>query len=284
MSQTRKPFKELSLIDDFLSTAIAANEKLNKPCYRRILSVLLEKEIGEIQIRTQSVIPATILGMRGIRLDVEVRETSDGEVTNVYDLEPHTQKDLNFPKHNRFYAAKIDSRHVRSGLKDFSAIPNLYILTITNFDIFGEDQMVYTIKHHCVECPEMEYEDGMQIIYFNTAGKTGGSQAIRNMLRYIEESTASNAVDEATREIHSYVEAAKQDPEMEDEYMTVGDLMDMKAATVKREADLAAINNIISLLREYNLSFEEIVDKLHEKYPAYSELIPDIVKKSWEQN
>lgn len=76
-------------------------------------------------------------------MDVEVKETENGTVRNVYDLEPHKKNDLDFPRHNRFYFAKIDGRYVESGLKDFSKIPNLYVISITNFDLFGKDAMVY---------------------------------------------------------------------------------------------------------------------------------------------
>ena len=41
---------------------------------------------------------------------------------NIYDIEPHLQRGMNFAKHNRFYQAKIDSRLMKSGEKRKSNI------------------------------------------------------------------------------------------------------------------------------------------------------------------
>ena len=117
MSYTTKPFEKLDLLDDFLMNAIACDEQVGIPCCRKLLSVLLQKEIGKIRITAQKVFPGLIPDLRGIRMDVEIEEYSNknDSVLSVYDLEPHLQKDLHFPKHNRFYQAKIDSRYIRSG-------------------------------------------------------------------------------------------------------------------------------------------------------------------------
>ena len=43
---------------------------------------------------------------------------------------------------------------MRSGTWDFSDMPGLYVLTITEYDPFGYDYMMYRIKNQCVEVPE----------------------------------------------------------------------------------------------------------------------------------
>lgn len=101
----------------------------------------------------------------------------DRGLCGVYDLEPHLQKDVHLPRHNRFYQAKIDSRYMKSGDDDFARMPNLYVITITNFDPFGYDYMMYQISNQCREVPELSYEDGLQFIYFYTKGKKGGTAA-----------------------------------------------------------------------------------------------------------
>ena len=72
----------------------------------------------------------------------------------------------------------------------------------------------------------MEYDDGLKFLYFYTKGKKGGSQAIKNMLTYIQNSDRKNAVDDATRMMDSYVEKVKNLPEVEAGYMTLGDWID----------------------------------------------------------
>ena len=226
MGYLKKTLQELDLIDNFLSNAIASNKEFNEPFYRLLLSVLPGKELKEVRVLAQQIIPAATPELRGIRMDVEVTEYEEGTVTNVYDLEPHLKDGLHLPRHNRYYQAKTDGRYVKRGLKDFSKIPNLYVITITNYDLFGKDYMMYTVHNKCEEIPDMEYDDGLKFLYFYTKGKKGGSQAIKNMLTYIQNSESKNAVDEATKKIDFYVSRVKNLPEVEAGYMTLGDWID----------------------------------------------------------
>ena len=226
MGFTKKTLQELDLIDNFLSNAIASNQELSGPFYRLLLSVLLGKELKEVRVLAQQIVPAATPELRGIRMDVEVTEYEEGAVTNVYDIEPHLKDGLHLPRHNRYYQAKIDGRYVKRRLKDFSQIPNLYVITITDYDLFGKDYMMYTVHNKCEEIPDMEYDDGLQFLYFYTEGKKGGSQSIKNMLTYIRNSETKNAVDDATKMIDFYVSRAKKLPEVEAGYMTLGDWID----------------------------------------------------------
>lgn len=235
MGYTKKTLQELDLIDNFLSNAIASNKEINEPFYRLLLSVLLGKEIKTVRVLAQQIIPAATPELRGIRMDVEITEYEEETVTNVYDVEPHLKDALHLPRHNRYYQAKIDGRYVRRGLKDFSGIPNLYVITITNYDLFGKDYMMYTVRNRCVEVPELEYDDGLQFVYFYTKGKKGGSQTIKNMLTYIQNSDSKNAVDEATREMDSYVRKVKNLPEVEAGYMTLGDWIDIISEDIRED-------------------------------------------------
>lgn len=215
-------------IDDFLINAIATDEEVGVPFCRRLLSVLLQKEIREIRVIAQRTLPASLPGLKGIRMDVEIEEADSNThtpVANVYDLEPHLQKNMHIPKHNRFYQAKIDSRYLKSGETDFSKLPDLYVITITNFDPFGYDYMMYTIKNHCIEVPDLDYNDGLRFYYFNTKGTKGGSQEIKAMLQYIQDSKETNAIDDATKEVHHYVSKVKVSPEVKIDYMKFDELM-----------------------------------------------------------
>lgn len=272
-----KTIDELDLLDDYLNNAVASNKEIGELCYRRVLSVLLQKEIGKLRIVCQRTLPAFLPGLRGIRMDVEIKELQGEKVTNVYDLEPHKQKNLNLPKHNRFYQAKIDSRSLKRGEKDFSKIPNLYVITITNFDPFGYDYMMYTVKNSCVEIPELPYEDGLQFVYFNTKGRKGGSKAIQSMLTYMQDSNAEHVVDEATREVHSYVSRIKSMEEVREGYMTFGDLIDMEREEAANKAAKEATDKatqktgaefILELLEEYG----EVPENLREQIEAEADM------------
>ena len=54
-------------------------------------------------------------------------------------------------------------------------------------------------------------------------GKIGGSEEIRNMLQFMQNSDALAAVDPPTKEMESYVRKVKMDPEVRRRLMTLGD-------------------------------------------------------------
>ena len=272
---------------------------MGEPFYRLLLSVLLGKELKTVRVLAQQVIPAATPELRGIRMDVEITEYDEGTVTNIYDMEPHLKDGLHLPKHNRYYQAKIDGRYVKRGLKDFSEIPNLYVITITNYDIFGRDYMMYTVRNRCEEIPDMEYDDGLQFIYFNTKGQKGGSQAIKNMLKYIQNSDSKNAVDDATRKIDYYVRKVKNLPEVEAGYMTLGDWIDSIVDSVKEDmaAEIANevtkeitnkvkeedIKVVVEILKELHETKDNAVLKIRSKFPEFANQAEGLVEKYWKE-
>ena len=149
MAYKKRKLEDLNVLDDFMFSAAASDEEVGKEFCRTMLSVLLQKELGEIQITAQKTILPCTPEMRGIRMDVEIKEPLEDKETlpslNVYDVEPHLRKEKYFPRHNRFYQAKIDSRYIRSGEKDFKNLPNLFVLTITEYDPFGKE--IHDGKH-----------------------------------------------------------------------------------------------------------------------------------------
>lgn len=74
MAYTKRKLEELNIMDDFLMNAVATDEEVGVPFCREILSVLLQREIGEIRVVSQRTIPALTPTLRGIRIDVEVIE------------------------------------------------------------------------------------------------------------------------------------------------------------------------------------------------------------------
>lgn len=277
MSYTRKSFEELNVMDDFLMTAVAADRDVGEEFCRTVLSVLLQRKIGKVHVTAQRVIPASTPKLRGIRMDVEIGEFGENEEhtdvdfpANIYDIEPHLKQDTKLERHNRFYQAKIDNRYVKRGEKDFKGMPNLYILTITNFDPFGYDYMMYRIRNQCEEVPDLEYEDGLEFIYFYTDGTKGGNAEIQAMLQYFKNSIEENAVNETTRKVHDYVSQVRILPEVKSEYMTLEEYIwyerqDERKETRRETIKETMIENILELLEEYGSVPEELEKRLQEE-------------------
>ena len=227
----------MNLLDDFLSNAMACTESVNEEYFRTLLSVLLGREIKTIKIKYQKPIFGALPNQRGIRLDVEIEELDDNEeLVTVYDLEPHLQNDLHFAKHSRYYQSKIDSERLKSGEKNFGKLPELFIITITNFDIFGDDRMVYSFQMTCKENSDIPYNDDVYHIYFNTSGSKCDSVSIRNMLKYLQETRRKNAVDTATQKVDALVSQVKNLDGIRGNFMTWGDVIDREVNEARAEA------------------------------------------------
>ena len=280
MAYKKRKLEDLNVLDDFMFSAAASDEEVGKEFCRTVLSVLLQKELGEIQITAQKTILPCTPEMRGIRMDVEVKEPLEDTLPslNVYDVEPHLRKEKYFPRHNRFYQAKIDSRYIRNGERNFGNLPNLFVLTITEYDPFGKDQMIYTVSNSCREEPGLKYDDGLVFYYFNTKGKKGGTPEIRAMLKYMMESTEKNVVNEDIRNLHRCVERVKVLPEVREEFMRFEDVIAWEKEKSHEEGieegrkegrkegiEEGRIRMLIEISRESGLSDEKILKQLMDK-------------------
>lgn len=280
-----KTIDEVDLIDDMFMNLVASDPDVGEIFCRTLLSVLLQKDIGSVKVLSQRMIPGTYEGMRGIRLDVEVTETSDKSpelIANVYDIEPHTSKEPDMFRMMRFRQAKIDSRFMKSGDNDFSHLPDLYVILITNFDPFGEDYMLYTINNSCAEVPTLSCDDGLKFLYFNTIGRKGGSDSIRNVLEYMQNSRKSSAVDTATKEIDKCVDNVRHDPAIRGKYMTFGDKLDrefLKGKEIGQQIgeQKILIRQICSKMSK-GMSISEIAEEL-ETDEAKISIICDVARK-----
>ena len=82
--------------------------------------------------------------------------------------------------------------------------------------------MVYTIKNQCEEDRLVSYEDGARKIFLYTKGTEGNpSQALRDMLKYIEDTKSENVTNEDISKIHEFVEKAKHRKEVGIGYMNL---------------------------------------------------------------
>ncbi|MBQ6843436.1 MAG: hypothetical protein IJO60_02245 [Agathobacter sp.] len=267
MSYTIKPFEELDIMDDFLISAAACDEEVGEEFSRTLVNGLLQRNVGNIQVGIQKVIFPDTPNQRGIRLDIEVNEyeilDEEIHINNIYDIEPNKRKDVNLPKHNRFYQAKIDSRNLKSGEEDFENLPNLFVIMITNYDPFGYDYMMYTIHNQCKEIPELEYEDGLMFLYFNTTGTKGGNSSIKSLLNFIQKSKIENVTDEVTKKLHDCISKVKVSPELRMEYMKWDAMIYYERRDAKNEGKIEGkIESILELIEEFGTLSDEIKEKI----------------------
>lgn len=92
------------------------------------------------------------------------------------------------------------------------------MIFICNYDPFGYDRVKYTIRNMCVEEPEMPYDDGAQTTVLYTKGDDI-SEELRQFLKYMENTTQTNAVNDTLKDIQKMVDIVKRDGEVSLSYM-----------------------------------------------------------------
>ena len=261
----KRNLEELNLLDDFLMGSVLSYPGIGPEVCRRMVSIILNREIKQIRIIPQKVYFGADTDKHGIRLDVYAEEKAD-DLNTVYDIEP--DKDgreslrLALPKRARFYHAKIDADSLASG-EDYGKLKNVIVIFICPYDPFQLNRMVYTIKSCCVEEPDLVYEDGARTMFLYTKGTKGNPPAeLQRLLQYLEDSREENAKDADLMAIHQMVQKVKHDREVSLEYMKIFErerLIREDGYASGKEAELV---EIIRRKQQKGLSADDIAEWL----------------------
>ena len=224
----RRKLEELNLLDDFLFNAMLAYPDTGEAFIRKLLETLFDRKFPHLKICAQESFAGVNTDLRGARLDVYIEEDGSAqingdEIPTVYDVEPdHNHKNAEikaFPKRARFYHAMIDRRSLKAG-EHFGKMKKVYVIFICDYDPFGYDRALYTIKNRCLEEPELPYEDDAETWVLYTRGKKGNiSERLRQLLSYMENTNQNNAINEDLRDIQQMVDQVKRDGEVSLRYM-----------------------------------------------------------------
>ena len=148
----RKTLEELNLIDNFLFGLMMNNPEVNEAFARKIVKVILGKQIERIRVVPQKVFYGTDTAYHGARLDVYIEEENKGQEEgsdiveeSIFDIEPEKKNDKviveALPKRVRFYHAKIDAEALKTG-EDYGMLKKVYVIFIMPFDPFGLNRMI----------------------------------------------------------------------------------------------------------------------------------------------
>lgn len=217
--RARKKLTEMNLLDDFLFGSVVMYPEIGERFVRILLKTIFGREFKHLSVAAQKVLYGADSDLHGARLDVYIEpeeKEPEGKVT-VYDIEPDKKDSAAdkkvLPRRVRFYHGKIIARSLNSGV-EYDELKNVIVIMVLPFDPFGQDRMVYTVKNHCVEVPELEYEDGASTLFLYTGGTKGEPrEALKQMLRYMESSSLQNAVNDDLKEVHRMVEVVRFDSE-----------------------------------------------------------------------
>ena len=164
---TRETAENLRVIDDAMFRLVA---KRREVC-QEILRTLLDKpRLTVVRVMPQCVVTSL---HREIILDV-LCTLENGAYINIEMQKGSGNDDI---KRNRFYAASTTAAYTPKGT-DFSDIPQVIIMYITEYDALNNGQMITHVKR-CMETQEgfMPVDDGEDIFFANTVVKDGSDKS-----------------------------------------------------------------------------------------------------------
>lgn len=226
---TKRKLEDLNLIDDFLFQELITREGDGEEFARILLSTILGKPVRKVKIVPQKNVAGTDTDKHGIRMDAYIEDISNGTdtevvdaevVPDIYDVEPNNKYEKeSLPRRMRYYHGLIDTQLLASGI-DYNRLQNVIIIIILPYDPFGKNRMVYTIRNQCAEDTTIPYDDGAKKIFLYTKGEEGNpSQELKDMLKYIENTTQNNITNQDIESIHKLVEKIKRKREVGINYM-----------------------------------------------------------------
>lgn len=223
-----KPFKDLSLVDDFMFSEVMRQPENIKP----FLETLLEKKIQRVVAIDKQKDLKDTYDTHGIRLDVYLED----EHNTKYDVEVQARLHRKLEKRIRYYASGIDRRSLEMNA-DYEELSDNFVIFICVEDYFKAGLAVYERESHIKGAPEIPYEDGSHAYILNADFMKGnGSPAVLDFLRYIRASYRGEQYDISKssylQQIDEAVNKVKKDSGREMEYMTLA----MKMMDERKEA------------------------------------------------
>ena len=294
--------ENLNLLDDFLFQQMLLQEDVGEEFCRILLSTILEKPIRNVHVIPQKNIPGIDTHQHGIRMDAYIEAVSEEPsltsktaldakvIPAIYDIEPNKRYERDtLPRRMRYYHGLIDTQLLASDMS-YKTLPEVVIITILPYDPFGKNRMVYTIQNQCLEDTSLSYDDGAKKIFLYTRGTEGNpSQKLRDMLRYIEETTEANVTNQDIAAVENLVNKVKRSKEVSISYMKSWEWEQMireesKAEGIQEgitEATQKSIKIFIETCKKLGASIEDTSSMLMENYHLSANDAQNYVESYW---
>ena len=144
--------------DDFMTKCFEGDTA----CAELVLRIVLDKpDLMVTDVRTQVFVEN--LTDRSLRLDILATDSTGRK----YNIEIQRADKGAGRKRARFHASMIDSGALEKK-KDFEALPEAYVVFITERDVIGQGRPVYHVERCIMESGEC-FGDGSHILYVNGA-------------------------------------------------------------------------------------------------------------------
>ena len=191
-----KPWKDVTLTDDYLFSQIMKDEDFCKLFLEMLMGIKITKVIYLEAQKEVNLFPQT----KGIRMDVYLE--GDDEI---YNIEMQTVHKTNLVKRMRYYHSAIDVDSLLRG-NPYDQLKKSYVIFICNFDLCGDGLPVYESRTVWKQNGK-EINDGqVKIVYNTSAFEKAEDPGLRALLQYL----STNTVLDEARPIADKVAAFKR--------------------------------------------------------------------------
>lgn len=265
----KKQLKELTIKDNFLFGAVMMEEEICRGFLERVLGF----SIAQVEVcREKSIVYHP--EYRGIRLDVYAKD----EKNTHYNIEMQVVKKPELGRRVRYYHGQIDMELLLSG-RDYTELPDTYVIFICDFDPFGEKKYCYTFENHCQEVPGLGLGEGSRSIFLSTMGENDEevSKELVRILRFVKadlEESQRDFEDEFICHIQETIRRIKGSRKMEERFMILEEMLrDERAEGIAEGKVKGKAEAVLELLEDLGTVPEAVQNRI------MNEKDPELLKK-----
>lgn len=265
----KKQLKELTIKDNFLFGAVMMEEEICRGFLERVLGF----SIAQVEVcREKSIVYHP--EYRGIRLDVYAKD----EKNTHYNIEMQVVKKPELGRRVRYYHGQIDMELLLSG-RDYTELPDTYVIFICDFDPFGEKKYCYTFENHCQEVPGLGLGEGSRSIFLSTMGENDEevSKELVRILRFVKadlEECERDFEDEFICHIQETIRRIKGSRKMEERFMILEEMLrDERAEGIAEGKVKGKAEAVLELLEDLGTVPEAVQNRI------MNEKDPELLKK-----
>ena len=227
--------------DDFMNVVFDDNVEGTELLLRIILD---NPTINVNSVKTQRVVK-NLLG-RDVWLDIDANDDTGKE----YNIEIQRADRGAERKRARYHSSIMDAHLLKAG-DDFSKLPESYVIFITENDVMKGGLPIYFIERVITNTGE-PFNDGEHIVYVNGEDKNSSTELGRLMHDFY----CTDADDMHFKQLADRVRYFKENEEGVKRMCAT--LEKMRDETAKKAVDQTRVQIAVNLLKEGNLSIDQI--------------------------
>ena len=231
--------------DDFMNACFDGNIEGTELLLRIILN---EPDLTVSRVETQKLLKN--LAGRDIWLDIDA--TSCGKE---YNVEIQRADKGAEPERARVHSSYLDS-HALKPREDYSAIPNSYVIFITENDVLGGGLPIYHVRDTIEQMNDKEFPDRRHIIYVNGADQNASTDLGKLMHDFF----CTKAVDMNFKVLADRVRYFKESDEGVKHMCKV--LEDMREETAREQETKTLADTARNLMETMKWSFDQTMENM----------------------